>query len=95
MSCEKYCILTQVFFHVFRVRVFLILAFESKNFRIRTSHASKIFEIQTTCHFEHVLKPRIPEIVREWKGDSLEDFKLKKNYGIQKTVHAGYAKVSN
>ena len=42
------------------------------------------------------LGPRIWEIVPDYikKSNSFEEFKLKKSYGIQKSVHAGYAKGS-
>ena len=42
------------------------------------------------------LGPRIWEIVPHYikKSNSFEKFKLKKSYGIHKTVHAGYAKGS-
>ena len=54
------------------------------------------FEIQITYCFEYFLEPRIWEIVPDCikKVTALRISNWKKNYGIQKTVHAGCAKGS-
>ena len=74
---------------------FLISDFESKSFPTTAYHAQKALrfkQITTLNIFYHLEFGKVFQTAL--KGKSLEDFKLKKNYEIRKTVHAGYAEGS-